>query len=827
MHSKYRYFKKPSPKIEKRIEGIVSKLTIEEKIDLLGGENSGTKSIPKKGVPQIKFADGPVGVHWWCDTSTAYPATIAAASSFDKDLLYDFGKAIGRDCRARGVHVLLAPGVNIYRSPLCGRNFEYMGEDPCLSSKMVVPYIKGCQDQGVSVTVKHYALNFQEYDRHGVSSDVDERTLREIYLPAFRAAIVEGGAGALMTAYNLVNGLHCSEHEYLNVKVLREEWGFDGVVMSDWTSVYDTVGPANGGLDLEMPHAVFMTREKLIPAIEKGLVTEETINDKIRNIMRLAACFGWLDREQQDKSIPLEDESSAQVALNIARKGSVLLKNSRNFLPLSDSVKKIAVIGPNADPAVICAGGSAYTTPWRVTSILEGIQQQAPEGTEIIFSKGVDPWRDQTVYANTEFRAPNNKRGLKVEFFENTELKGKPKVTQIDKQLDYHWGGGIAHSKLKTKDFSVRWTGSIQPERNGEHLFYAHGNNGIFELKLDGKVVMSIPEEENGLVIDKVILKGGKKYKFEATFVPCRPFRGCHFGYEHASVIEEARKEALKVAKEADAVIFCTGHGPRSEGEGHDRTFGMNPDVEEFLLQVADKNKNTAVVLIAGGNVDMQNWLTKIKALLMAWYPGQEGGTAVGEILFGKVNPSGKLPATFEKKWEDRSSYDNYHLSDENRPRNTAVDKRVRITDGVFTGYRHFDQSRVRPQFPFGFGLSYTDFEYSKFKLSKKTMKKEENLTVSFNVTNTGKVAGAEVAQMYISDLEASVPRPIKELKDFVRVELEPGETKEVSIEITPGMLAFYDMDWENWVVEKGDFEVLIGASAEDIRLQGKFAFHG
>jgi beta-glucosidase len=367
MHSRSPRFTPPSPEVERRIQSLIDQLGTDEKVLLLGGKpgqsgpqaNSATFALERIGLPELRMADGPTGVHWWCDASTAYPALIAAAASFDENLWYRLGTALGRDCRARGVHILLAPGVNIYRSALCGRNFEYAGEDPFLSSRFAVAYIRGLQDQGVSATVKHFAVNFMEYARHTVSSDVDERTLHEIYFPAFKAAVTEGGCGALMTAYNLVNGVHCSEHAGLILDTLKGAWEFDGVVMSDWLSTYSVATAMNAGLDLEMPTADQFTAANLLPVLESGEVSRAALDDKVRRVLRLAACFGWLDHEQKDPTIPYDDPVTAQVALDIARAGVVLLKNDRNLLPLDrGQLRSIAVLGPYAHPAVFGGGGS-------------------------------------------------------------------------------------------------------------------------------------------------------------------------------------------------------------------------------------------------------------------------------------------------------------------------------------------------------------------------------------------------------------------------------------------------------------------------------------
>jgi beta-glucosidase len=370
------------------------------------------------------MADGPMGVHWWCDASTAYPALIAAAASFDSELWYELGRALGRDCRARGVHILLAPGVNIYRGPFCGRNFEYAGEDPFLSARFGVQYIRGLQDQGVAATVKHFAVNFMEYARHTASSDLDERTLHEIYLPAFKAAIIEAGSGALMTAYNLVNGIHCSEHSGLILDILKREWKFDGVAMSDWLSTYSVAPAANAGLDLEMPTAEMFTAANLKRALDAGEVSLATIDDKVRRLLRLAVCFGWLDHPQKDESIPYDDPETAKVALEVARRGIVLLENERDFLPLDPAVPRtIAVLGPYAHPAVFGGGGSSFTPPHRAISLLEGLRQLAPNA-EILHASGPDPNPQRGVFASSVFECAEGK-GLVAEYFDNNHLEGR------------------------------------------------------------------------------------------------------------------------------------------------------------------------------------------------------------------------------------------------------------------------------------------------------------------------------------------------------------------------------------------------------------------
>ena len=814
MHSNHPNFKAPSPEIEKRIDGILAKLTIEEKIDLLGGEHDRTKSNEQAGIPMLKLADGPLGVHWWCKTSTAYPGTVALAASWDCGLSRRLGTAIGRDAKARGVHILLAPGVNIYRSPLCGRNFEYLGEDPRLAARMVVPYIQGCQDQGVAVTVKHYAVNFQEYSRHKVSSDADERTLREVYLPAFRAAVEEGGAGCVMTGYNLVNSMHCSEHFWLIRDVLKGEWGFDGIVMSDWVSVYSSELAALAGLDLEMPNARWMHRLGLLDAVKDGRVPEPVIDDKIRRLMRLAICFGWLDHPQQDETIPLEDESNAEVALDIIRNGAVLLKNDNDFLPIKpDKIRRLAVIGSTADPAIMSGGGSAYTPPWRSTSILEGIKAVAGD-IEIVFAKGVDAWAEDAAFGKKNYTTPDGKPGLKAEYFTNRNCVGEPATVVVAERPVGEWWGNPKIAEAPDRDnFSVRWSGRMRAESTGRYRFRLKTHDGLADVWLDDDKVLSTGLEEISNCCTEVKLEAEREYSIRVEYRQTRGYNGLFFGWEDLTVVENDIAEAVAVAKGADAVVFCGGHTAKSESEGSDRSYAMPPDLEKLLVTVANANPQMAVVLTGGGHIDMRAWLHSVQAVLHSFYLGQEGGRAVGEILFGKVNPSGKLPFTAERNPEDRSSFGCYHDSD--------GDLRVTLKDGIFGGYRHFDRTGVAPQFPFGFGLSYTKFEYSNLRIPSKKMKRGARMTVRFDITNTGPVAGAEVSQLYVSDIECSVPRPKKELKGFAKTHLTPGETKTVEIELDERDFQFFHAGQHKWVAEPGVFELLIGASAADIRLRG------
>lgn len=814
MKSRYKYFNKPSAKVDKKVDKLLKKLTLEEKINLLGGVEFGTRPVENK-IPEIKFADGPVGIHWWCDKSTAYPALIALASSFDKKLAYRMGWALGRDCRARGVHVLLAPGVNIYRSALCGRNFEYLGEDPCLSSKMCAEYIKGVQDMGVSATVKHYALNNQEFDRNHTSSDADERTMREIYLPAFEAAVKEAGAGALMTGYNLVNGQHCSENDFLVNGILKGEWGFEGVVMSDWVSVYDAVGAANAGLDLEMPFPVHFTVEKLLSAINQGLVTKKMIDDKVRRILRLAVCFGWFDRPQKDDSIPMDDPETAAVALEIARRGSVLLKNSKGMLPLKKKkIKKLAVLGYHAGHPVICGGGSAYTPPNRVTTLLDGIRKEAGPDCEVVYEKAIDLKIFETAFTGIKYTAPDGSEGVLMEYFNGTELSGKPAASVVDPRINYSWGNKTPHPEVDKNQYAVRCSGKISFPKKDKYKFFLRATDGTAKVFIDGKLFYDNSVKQDGMQYWVAEMPTGE-CDLRIEYVKTRGWNRLSFGFiRDASIIEDYQR-ACKAAKAADAVILTAGFENETEGEGFDRPFEITKSQIELINEIASINPNIAVVVYAGGNIEMKSWINKVKGLLYVWYPGQEGGAAAAEILFGKVNPSGKLPATFEKRIEDRSSFDCYHDSDK--------DKRIHYADGIFCGYRHFDRNRIKPLFPFGHGLSYTKFKYSKLKMSAKKMSNKGNLKISFCIDNTGSMDGAETAMIFISDLKSEHVRPVKELKGFVKLDIKAGKSKTAEWTIDADALKYFHPDRKEWVVEPGEFKVMIGSSAEDIHLSAKF----
>ncbi len=818
MLSKDPRFVPPSAEIEERVTSLVDAMTLREKLSLLGGQPGvgSTFGVPRLGIPELRLADGPMGVHWWCDASTAYPAVIAAAACWDPELWYALGQALGRDCRARGVHILLAPGVNIYRSPLCGRNFEYTGEDPYLSARVAVSYISGVQDMGVSATVKHFACNFQEYERHHVSSDVDERTLHELYLPAFRAAVTEAGSGALMTAYNLVNGVHCSEHPGLLRDTLKGDWGFLGLVMSDWISTYSAVGAANAGLDLEMPEAEWLNEAKLVPALERGEVSLATIDDKVRRLLRLAACFGWLDHPQQDGSIPLDDPQTSQVALDVARSGTVLLENRDGLLPLSAATtRRLAVLGFGAHPAVISGGGSAFAPPFRSMSILEGLRAACGGDIELLHAAGPEASPDREVYANSVFECAAG-AGLWGQYYDNNELSGEPAVERLDPQVDFFWGKAKPSPEISVRQYSIRWSGGLRPTHDGSHVFYSRCRNGHYRISIGGQTIIDTWERErNGMHSARLTLEAGRRYEVLVEWRKTRVSGNMKFGWRHEDGHVPGLDECTRLARGADAAVVCVGFDPITESEGYDRDFRMHDALERLIKAVIEVQPRTIVVLTAGGNVDMSGWIDQVGAVLHAWYPGQAGGQAIAEILLGTINPSGRLVASFEKRLEDGSSFGCYHDED--------GDRRVQLSDGVFTGYRHFDRSGIEPRFPFGFGLSYTSFDYESLELDRASLPPGGELELSVQLRNTGTRAGAEVVQVYVRELAPRLARPEKELKAFRKVWLEAGERRRVSLRIDRRALEFYDPVQHAFTYQPGEFELAIGRNASDIVLRQTF----
>jgi beta-glucosidase len=805
-----------TPEIENRVESILSRMTLEEKIDMLGGvDGFFIRGFPRLGLPRLKMADGPIGVRN-DGPATVMAAGIALAATWDSELAQHVGREIGRDARAKGVHFLLGPGVNIYRAPMNGRNFEYLGEDPFLASRIAVNYIEGVQGQGVSATIKHYMGNNSEFDRHNSDSVIDERTMREIYLPVFEAAVKEAHVGAVMDSYNLTNGVHMSQNKYLNTDVLKKEWGFDGVLMSDWTSTYDGVEAANSGLDLEMPSGKFMNKQTLLKAVEQGQVSTATIDDKVRRILRKAAEFGWLDRDQMDLSIPRSNQQGSQVALQAARESVVLLKNEASLLPLNkERIKSIAVIGPDAYPAVPVGGGSARVQPFAAVSVMEGFSKYLGTGVQTYYASGLPSLSELAEATNFSTAPANGQPGLQVDYFSDPDLQGTPIATGTDSHINFSMQ---SRATLPKGGVGERWTGYYAAQAAGAYdIFVASTgeDGGYYRLYVDGNLVFDNWKAAKTLANWKSLSLEATPHKIVLEHHGRSEWLGRRLRLgivRHDAVVDD---NAKKLAAKADAVVLAVGFDPETESEGADRTFRLPLGQEELIQEIAAVNKNTIVVVTSGGAVDMMPWIDRVSAVLQAWYPGQEGGMALAEIAFGQVNPSGRLPVSFERHESDNPTHDSYYPGSDG--------KRVVYKEGVFLGYRGYEHNGTEPLFPFGYGLSYTSFAYSNLSIAESTTNSGpgHSFQVSFDVANTGQRDGAEVAQVYVGDKHAALPHPSKELKGFARVNLRAGEKQRVTLTLDERSLSHYDVNSKQWRAEPGQFDVLVGHSVKKIDLRG------
>lgn len=688
--------------VERRVKELLARMTPAEKAAMLSGAGwMESQPNARLGIPAIKMADGPMGVRNWRGssavtnaaatvpvTSTALPAGIAMASSWDPELVARGARVIAQEVKARGRDMILGPTVNINRVPLWGRNFEGYGEDPYLAARMGVAYIKAVQAEGVIPSVKHFAANNEEYERHRIDEKIDERTLNEIYFPAFKAAVQEAGVWAVMSAYNKLNGQWCAENPYLLTETLRKRWGFRGFVISDWGSTYSTDRTINAGMDLEMPGgeamrvwsnkpetqrdgngAGWLTADKVMADVSSGRVTQATVDEAVDRILRVMFRAGLFDGARTGGG-EVDTAEQRQVARQAANESIVLLKNSGGVLPLSaEKTRKIAVIGPNAAVARTGGGGSSLVRPKYAVTPLEGIREAAGPRADIVHALGV-----------------------------------------------------------------------------------------VMEGEDAGKTP------------------------------------------------RELREEAVDIARHSDAAIVIVGYAPKLEGEGFDRTSMDLPAGQDDLIEaIAGANRNTIVVVVAGAPVTMTRWIDRVSAVVYAWYGGQEAGHAIGDVLFGAVNPSGKLPVTFPKALQDSPAYGHY----------PGENLHVEYAEGIYMGYRGFDKRGVEPLFPFGYGLSYTKFEYGGLRIAFPT--------VSVNVRNSGARAGAEVVQLYLQPPPSPVDRPVKELKGFGRVTLLPGEIKTVSFTLDKAAMSYYDAAVHDWVAQAGRFTALVGASSRDIRARGEF----
>ncbi len=786
-----------------RAAELVSKMTLEEKLDYIGGYNHFyIRAIPRLGIPEIRMADGPQGVRNNTQ-STMFASGIAAAATWNRNAIYNMGVGLGQDSRARGVHILLGPGVNIYRSPLCGRNFEYFGEDPYLASQTAVQYIKGVQSQGVMACIKHYAANNQEWDRHSVSSDVDERTLHEIYLPAFRAAIEQAGVGSLMCSYNLVNSVHASESKYLNIEVLRNMWGFEGILMSDWNATYSAINAANGGLDLEMPSGKLMNYKHLKQAVADGVVDVRTIDTKVQHILQTLISFGFFDRPQKDESIGERNPFSDNASLELARNGVVMLKND-GILPFKKG--KVVVGGMHAN-TVPTGGGSGFVHPFETCSVSEGMSQV--KGYKVFGTSNLVSYSlEGKFYTSADLTTS----GLKAEYFNNTKLEGSPVYTSVVTAINKNWKKGSPKEGVVNADkFSIRWSGVLCSPVEEKMTITVRGDDG-YRMFIDNKEVLA--HWGNHSVSQRTytfVAKANEKYDVRIEYFDNTSDARLHVTLYNNSYVEQN----AAVIRSADAVVMCVGFDSNTEKENSDRTFELPYRQGELIREVAAVNPNVIAVVNAGGGFEMESWIDSAKAVLLAWYPGQEGGQAIAEIISGKLSPNGRLPISIERKLEDNPTWGSYYHNLDVKVRNNPY-LRVNYKEGLFLGYRGYDRKDVKPLFPFGFGLSYTTFKYDNLKVSAG----EKGYLVEFDVTNTGKVDGAEVAQVYVGYNDKSVPHPVKQLKGYDKVTIAAGKTHHFVVELPYSNLTYYDIISHNMADASKDVVVYVGSSAEAIHLQ-------
>lgn len=791
--------------VDRMVDSLLSLMTADEKLSLVGGTNwYHTKSIDRLDIPGMEMCDGPQGVGS-DNVATAYPPNQALAATWNRDMARRYGRSLARDCRARGINIILGPAVNIYRSPLCGRNFEYMGEDPYLAGQIAANYIIGAQKEGVATTVKHFLGNNSDYDRDHISNDIDERTLHEIYLPAFKAAVQEGKTGCLMTSYNLVNGIYTTHSRALLTDILRTRWGYKGIVMSDWGSTHDCLGAAVGGLDLEMASADHMTPDSLRMYISQGKLAMTDIDAKVRHILHTMISMGFHDEGQQDTSIPLFDPESDATALAVAHDAITLLRNENNLLPIdTNKVRRIIVTGKNAT-GYVSGGGSGNVNPWQYVSTYQGIKALGDSlGIEVVCKDKFD-LLPAIMFADEALTEP----GLKAEYFSTSDLTGSPVKTQIETKVNYIWSGkGPDVEGIAGKNYSVRWSGFISVPASAYYNFTAGGDDG-FRLLIDGVSVLDDWEASSyhTRTASKFLAKG-KKYAVVFEYYQLSGDAMVNLMWQKRGDTKDYLAECLQ---EADLVVACIGLNSNIEGEGHDRSFNLPSEDAEVMQTIAKVGKPTVCIVNGGGALEMQSWQQHTDAILWAFYGGQQGGTAIADILFGRINPSGHLPISIERAWSENPTYNSYHDPD--------GDKHVQYSEGIFMGYRGYDKLGREVLYPFGHGLSYTTFSID--GLSVGHQNDDGSLEVSCTLTNTGDRDGAGVVQVYVGrEGECSVERPVKELRDFAKVFLKAGESRQLTFTLQPSAFSYYDVTSHDFVVDPGQYNIMLGFSSRDIRTE-------
>ncbi len=801
-----------------RIDELLGQMTLEEKISMLAGADLWhSVPVPRLGIPQFKVTDGPNGARGaWSSmgpSSVATPVGIALGATWNPEIVEKVGNVLADELKAKGAHILLAPTVNIHRTPIAGRNFECYSEDPFLSGMLASAYIKGIQSKGLGACIKHFVANDQEFERHSMSSEVDERTLREIYLEPFRLAIRNSNPWSVMSSYNRLNGTYACENDHTLLEILKGEWKYDGFVMSDWFGTYDPEVPA-GGLDLEMPGpARWMSEEHVKNAFASGALTEAALDDKVRRLLCVLEKAGLFENPELKPERAENKPQHRRVIREAAREAIVLLKND-GTLPLRKAVRSIALIGPYARTAQVLGGGSSTVTPHYAVSPFEGIKQRAGSKIKVQTASGCFIYKNMPAPTLETLSTPDGRRGLRLSLFNGTELAGSPAYTEVTRRVQFGWfESTVPH--VDQEDFSLRLEGFFTPQESGTHTL-ALAAVGWGKLYFDGKLVIDHTSDwDMGKQLTAALeLESGKAYpiKIEYYWKGNPRWRSLSFGHQppHA---KDTIAEAVKLAKNSDVVVLIASLNHEWESEGFDRLDMKLPGAQNELIErVAKANRNTIVVLNTGSPVEMP-WIEKVPVVLQLWYDSQEQGNALADVLFGDVNPSGKLPTTFPVRLQDNPAYTNY----------PGENGKVRYGEGIFVGYRYYDKKELAPLFPFGHGLSYTTFKYSNLRLSAKSITPNELLKVRVDVTNTGKVAGKEVVQLYVRDANATVARPDKELKAFAKVELAPKQTRTVTFTLDREAFWYFDVPTNRWATKPGEFEILVGASSRDIRLSAGF----
>ncbi len=819
-------------KTESQVELLLSQLTLEEKISLVHASGKfQINAIERLGIPELWLSDGPHGVRhqikrhswdsagWTDDDSTYLPHLTSVAASWDVNMASLHGKVLGSEARDRGKDIILGPGINLARLPLYGRNFEYMGEDPILAAKLVVPEIIAIQNQDVSANVKHYALNTQELNRIGVNAKPDERTLREVYLPAFEAAVKEAKVYSVMGAYNEYYGTNVNQSKHLVMDILKGDWGFDGVLLTDWNVDINTYDAAVNGLDLEMGTKVdtydeYFFGKPLLAAIESGKIPLAVLDDKVRRVLRLQLRVGLMDKQRLLGARNTEEHR--QIARTIAAQGVVLLKNNNQVLPLNaNKLKNVLVIGPNADKKHGQGGGSSEVKSAYEITPLQGIKNKLAGKANISVMRARS---NKLTPIASDYVASRHWTGTpawQLSVFSDSERK---ELLKEDWQVDAQYQADKLNQATKKQGTHfVTMTADIKPLKTGVHTLKL-SVNGKLELSINGKKVCTYQGENSAVTEYPVALKAGETYAFAINYSGEGQFI---LGWDAPGNLFTPEAEYLQAAKNADAVIYIGGLSHGDDREAIDRTdMSLPSSQDEIISKLLAVNPNTVVLMVAGSAVEMP-WTEQANALVWGWYGGMEAGNAFADVLFGDVNPSGKMPITLPKKLADTAPI---ALNDYNATESL-------YSEGVFIGYRWFEQQNIKPNFVFGHGLSYSQFTYSDLKLSKAKWldnaanNEVDNLTVQATITNTSERAGAEVVQLYLHDVKATVARPIKELKGFAKVFLQPQESKTVTIELTKRDLSFWHTEQNNWFAQPGEFEVMLGSSLTDIRLTKNFHF--